>query len=70
MTLTEYEAGCVPMPGWQRGQAAGPAYALRQALARGETFATARDRVAAQPWHADDLVRSGQTATFAALIGP
>jgi hypothetical protein len=68
MTLTEFEAGLISAPSWQRC-AAGPAYALRQRLATGEApFTAARDAIAVQ--HYQPLAASQQAAVFAALTGP
>jgi hypothetical protein len=70
MTLTEYETSLVTMAPPLRFVAAGPAYSLRRELFEGEPFTAARDRVAAEAWHATALTKSGQTANFTALTGP
>jgi hypothetical protein len=69
-TLSEYEAGLVTAPSWERGLGAGPAYALRAATAQGEAFTTARDRIVNTQQHRTALTESENLAVFAALTGP
>jgi hypothetical protein len=69
-TLTEFEASCTQMPSWERGLAAGPAYALRTATNLGESFTAARDRIVNTQQHRTALSESESLATFAALSGP
>jgi hypothetical protein len=70
MTLTQYEASLTSMPAGQATVAAGPAFALRQAIAIGEPFVASRDRIAGDAWHARKLDASLQTSNFATLSGP
>jgi hypothetical protein len=71
MTLTEYETAVAALPTFQRGQAAGPAQALRQRLTNGEPFVASRDVIVTQRQHYARLqATNGQLATFAALTGP
>jgi hypothetical protein len=70
MTLTEFEASLVPLPGFQRFPLAGAAQKLRQLLADGETFAAARDRIVTRRDYNEALGENNQLATFSALTGP
>jgi hypothetical protein len=69
MTLTEYEAAVQTLPGYQRGQAAGPAHALRELLRTGEAFIASRDRIVSMRQHHEPLSETGQLANFAGLTG-
>lgn len=70
MTLTEYEAAVQALPGYQKGAAAGPAYALRQRIALGEPFVASRDAIVSMKQHHDRLQKADQLANFSALTGP
>jgi hypothetical protein len=70
MTLAQFEASLPALPADQRYAAAGAAYATRQRLASGETFAVAQAGVLAQSWQLDALTAAGQLSTYRALTGP
>jgi hypothetical protein len=68
MTLTEFEASLLDAPSYAR-QAAGPAYALRQRLASGETW-TDELLASVADGHRQALARARQEDEFRRLTGP